>query len=289
MHPIHPYRKAHPHSRLLTIESIIYLACVVALFLVLGAATNADPGAVLLAFFPALVFGVILLILIQTDHFYPLYNGLILVMLLVAASLVYFLLPQAHGIDAGTALVMNGILMGVALAVLHSSYAHEHPIIEGEPVEEVVETKVVHHVHHVEQPKEIAEYIHSIEDKVKALNFVIGRVYSVYHGGTESLRNKIRIDKTWYDTFNHVDGSDAIKQKHEAIALLKKIKARLDLLQKSEKEVFGDAVAQLKNIAHNNAGTDAIIDVLVRNDKDPVLQYYDGARTFCDEALKVLH
>jgi hypothetical protein len=283
MHALHPYRKAHPHSRLLTIQATIYLVCVVLLFLLLGSVTDAHPGAVLLAFFPALAFGIILIVLIETDHFFPTYNYLVLIALLVIAGLAYFVMPS--GLDVGTVLVLNAILMTIALLVLHSSYAHEEPVVAAHPLKE--ET-VVHHVHHVEKPTEIVDVIHSIEDKVKALNFVIGRVYSVYHGGTDRLRNKIRIDKAWYDSFNEIDEGDIEKRKHEAIVLLQKIKARLDLLQKSERDVFGDDVEDLKNIVHDKNGKDKIIDVLVKNDKDPVEKYYDGARTFCEDALKTL-
>jgi hypothetical protein len=288
VHPIHPYRKAHPHSKLLTIESVIYLGFVVFLFMLLGYVTNANPGAVVLAFFPALAFGIILIILVETDHFFPTYNWFVMVGLLVIAAIMYFILPAASGLDVGTVLVMNGLLMAVALTILHSSFAHEQPVHEHTVIHQEQKEHVVHHVHHHEAPKEIDEVIHSIEDKVKALNFVIGRVYSVYHGGTDQLRNKLRIDKTWYDDFNQIDRTDIDKRKHEAIVLLQKIKARLDLLQRTEKDVLGNELAQLKNIQHDPAGNDKIITVLVKNDKDPVQRYYDGAMSFCEDALKIL-
>jgi hypothetical protein len=143
-------------------------------------------------------------------------------------------------------------------------------------------------VHAPKDADEIETVIHSIEDKVKALNFVIGRVYSVYHGGSERLRNKIRIDKAWYAEFNTIDEKDAARRRAQAIVLVGKIKDRLELLQQSERSVFGEETDKLKNIDHEPSGKDKIIDVLIRNDKDPVRTYYDGALSFCSDAIKKL-
>jgi hypothetical protein len=299
MSEYHPYRKAHPHSRLLTIEAVLFLAFVVFLFLLVGYTTNASPGAVLLGFMPSLLFGIVAIILVETDHFQPTYSWLVLVMVLVIASVVYFMVPSpaVQGIDAGTMLVLNGVLMIVALFIMQNSYVHERPMsheeikTHQEREKHERERKVehtVHHVHHVEQPKDVTELVSSIEDKVKALNFVIGRVYSVYHGGTDRLRHKIRIDKLWYNDFTTIPEQDLEKRRHEAIVLIQKIKDRLELLQKTEREIFGDDISTIRNIGHDPAGGDKIITVLIKNDKDPVQQYYEGALSFCVEALNTL-
>jgi hypothetical protein len=270
----------------LSLISIIYLVAVVTFFFLVGFLTNANPGAVLLGLAPALLFGVALLILIETDQLHPTYNWFLLVGILVVASIVYYTLPAARGLDAPTVLFLDGILMAIGVLIIHFSAEREKPLVQ--PHAPAVQHTEVVHVHHLPKQQDITEYIHSIEDKVKALNFVIGRVYSVYHGGTNRMRNKIRIDKAWYDDFNQIDEQDIEKRKHEAIVLVQKIKDRLDLMQQSEREVFGNDATNIKNVARNPAGTDSVIAVLTRNDKDPVQQYYDGARTFCEEALKKL-
>lgn len=309
MHEVKPYHTSHPHSKLLVFESLLFLAFVVFLFFLLGFVTNANATAVLLAFLPSLLFGVAIIILIQTNHFQPAYNWLVMIAFLVAFGLIFFLVqtPLVQGLDALTVLVMNAILMTVALLIMHTSYAHEKPVHEGNlherweeekkpekhvhVIERVVEkpTQTHVHVHTPPQEEEVDAVVHSIEDKVKALNFVIGRVYSVYHGGSERLRNKIRVDKAWYADFNTIDAKDSERRRAQAIVLLGKIKDRLELLQKSEEAVFGDDVSKLKNIQHEPSGSDAIIDVLVRNDKDPVRRYYDGALSFCTDAIRKLN
>jgi hypothetical protein len=252
-----------------------------------------------------------MIILIQTNHFQPAYNWLVMVSFLVAFGLIFFLVqsPLVQGLDTLTVLAMNAILMTVALLIMHTSYANERPVHEHtlaerweeekkpekhvHVIERVIE-KPAHATHttvHVHNPpeEEVDQVVHSIEDKVKALNFVIGRVYSVYHGGSERLRNKIRVDKAWYADFNTIDAKDSERRRAQAIVLLGKIKDRLELLQKSERSVFGDDVDKLKNIQHAPGGSDAIIDVLVRNDKDPVRRYYDGALSFCSDGVRKLN
>jgi hypothetical protein len=299
MHPVHPTRKHHPHSRLLVIEAFIFLAFTLFLFFIVGAATNANPAAVLLGFAPSIIFAIAVIALIQTDYFQPAYSWLVLVVTLVIAALVYFTVPSplVQGIDAGTVLLMNAILSSVALAVFHQSYTHEetvhehdlprvqhitHPVAHATPIH----TPVVHE--HALHDEDVGAVVHSIEDKVKALNFVIGRVYSVYKGGTERMRSRIRIDKAWYEDFNRIDHADNNRRRAEAVVLLGKIHDRLSLLEKAERDVFGDEHSKLRNLARDPNGSDSIIDVLVRNDKDPVKQYYDGASTYCADAMKKL-
>jgi len=312
MHPVHPTRKHHPHSKLLLFEAFLFLAFTIILFLVIGSVTNANPGAVLVAFMPALVFAIALIALIQTDHFEVNYTWMVFAIILVIAGILYVVTPVASGFDLGTILLMNAVLMGIALAVMHSSYTHEptihehelhrhaeihaaHRAAEKQPKHEVHEHHVVHH--HVakqeplpvkEEEDEVSTVVHSIEDKVKALNFVIGRVYSVYKGGSERMRNRVRVDKDWYGEFNAIGAHDTKRRRAEALVLLSKIKDRLDLLEKTERDVFGEEHGSLRNLSRSADGSDTVIDVLVRNDKDPVRRYYDGARGFCEEGIKKL-
>ena len=56
----------------------------------------------------------------------------------------------------------------------------------------------------------------------------------------------------------------------------------------TEAEVFGEQISELKIIKRNPEGKDKIIDVLVKNDKDPVEIYYDSALEFCNKAKAAL-
>lgn len=146
----------------------------------------------------------------------------------------------------------------------------------------------------VPQPQSIREFVASIEDKSKAINFVIGRVYNKYHGGSKELREKLSINKEWYNEFSEIiqdegkEAVDEIKNPDKLINLLyvvNKIQERLELANKSEEEVFGIKHLNLKNLERHAAGNDLIIDVMKKNDKDPIDSYYKGALQFCS-ALK---
>lgn len=133
------------------------------------------------------------------------------------------------------------------------------------------------------EKKSLQEYIHSIEDKSKALNFAIGRVYNKYHGGTDDLRNKLRIPADWYNEFSLIGvGTNKInyEQLHD---LITRFELQLKNFEKTEFELFKDKANSLKNLIRDVKGTDKVIDVLDHNDKDPVLSYYKGAVEFCQK------
>ncbi|MFO7710369.1 MAG: hypothetical protein R6V53_01245 [Candidatus Woesearchaeota archaeon] len=129
--------------------------------------------------------------------------------------------------------------------------------------------------------KNIETYIQAIEDKAKALNFVIGRVYSNKHGGSAKLREKIRIPKEMYNLFSEIPPdqiSQNLKTLRQAVGAIYK---QLEKMNESQTKVFGHA--NFYNITHDP--NDRIIDVLIDNDKDPVATYYQSAMEFCSKAL----
>jgi hypothetical protein len=132
------------------------------------------------------------------------------------------------------------------------------------------------------KPEHLEKYIHTIEDKCKALNFVMGRVYRASNGGTARLREKVKVPSEWYNEFNTIAPEEVKEQKDLAIDLLTRIEDRLSLLLKPERVVFDhDDVKGLKHLARDPDGKDRIIDVLTVNDNDPVEDYFLGAMDFC--------
>lgn len=134
----------------------------------------------------------------------------------------------------------------------------------------------------------IESYIHSIEDKSKALNFVVGRVYNKYHGGTSDMRDKLRIPAEWYNEFsslgvgtNHIDAE-------KLNALITRFEKRLSNYEKQEFILFASDAYQLKNLIRDPHGKDSIIAVLDHNDKDPVRTYYEGALAFCKKVREAI-
>ena len=137
-----------------------------------------------------------------------------------------------------------------------------------------------------EGEKTIEQYIQAIEDKSKALNFVIGRVYSNKHGGSDALRAKIRIQKEDYNTFSEIPSEMLMYNLIHLRKALYSIGSRLALMARPEREVLGPALSNLTEIERDPDGNDRVIDVLANNDKDPVMTYYESAVEFCNKAAK---
>lgn len=131
------------------------------------------------------------------------------------------------------------------------------------------------------QKMTVRQYIASIEDKSKALNYVIGRVYNQFHGGNKEMRDKISIPSHSYNAFSEAMHDEEVRDADKMLTILNGIESRLKQLELTEKDVFSESHSRLKNLDRNPSGEDKIIDVLKRNDKDPVEAYYKGALDFC--------
>lgn len=263
-HPSHPdnhhYREHHPHARNIHHMLIVFLVVVAILLFLFGTLTNAPFGNVVLGFAPSIIFGMIAITLLHHDHFDIRYLALSLIaVLIIFGVLIGSLAPS---IDLVSILGMNLILGVVALVVVAQSFHRD-------PNDQTVEL--------VAEQQEFPEIIRSVEDRCKALNFSIGRVYSVHNGATAGMRTKIKIPSDWYNELSSALESPEENQ-NIILGALEKIKRRLELLDESEKKVFSDAeVSRLKKLERQNDGSSRVIEVLSINDGDPVEQFVVSA------------
>ena len=142
----------------------------------------------------------------------------------------------------------------------------------------------------VEKPEiNIQEYIASIEEKSKALNFVIGRTYNKYHGGSLELRKSINLKPEWYNELSEALQNEDKADKLRLFMIIENIEKHLANLKKKENVVFSKKqLESLKNLDRDPDGEDAILDVLMKNDADPVELYYKGMEEFCETIRKEL-
>jgi hypothetical protein len=136
------------------------------------------------------------------------------------------------------------------------------------------------------EPQMIKESMQSIEDKAKALNQVIGRVYRRSNGATLKMRNLLKIHPEWYNKFSSITAENLMEKAGVALPLLWKITQRLNDLYNEEIEIFGDDCYKLKNIARDPTGKTRVIDVMTANDSDPVALYFKSALEFCKSAIE---
>jgi hypothetical protein len=194
------------------------------------------------------------------------------------------MLPGMDFMTLASVNVVFGLLFEASIVAHHGILKHVNSKSD-EKTETEVEKKIVVKL----DDEGIKHFVSSIEDKAKAINAVIGRVYNVRRGGTEGIRKKIRIDSENYNEINELKNQPREKRRVLAIELLRKIKDKLDSLAEPERIVFDKhELKNLISLEHDLNGNDRVLDVLIKNDKDPVKSYYDGAVEFCDDALDEL-
>ncbi|MBW2982920.1 hypothetical protein KY327_01300 [Candidatus Woesearchaeota archaeon] len=269
-------RPADPHAprRRKRFETVsgVFLFLLLFFVMLLAVSTDSGPFLVLIGLLPSVftvVFG-LLLYEASIDNRKALW-----VVPIFLVVLFYWYGESGTGIfadlDVGVLSALN--LIASFLFLIVTTFILQAPVKT--PVKKVVRPVVR------PRDEDLPSFIASIEDKGKALNFAIGRVYNAYHGGAKQLRDRIKIEQEWYDRFSHIP-SDPSKVDFDAlIVLIRKIESRLKLLEKTEAEVFGQAHKDFKNLIRDSAGKDRVIDVLDRNDKDPVKTYVEGALEFC--------
>jgi hypothetical protein len=127
--------------------------------------------------------------------------------------------------------------------------------------------------------------LRGIEDKCKAINFVIGRVYSDKRGASPEVRDKLKIDPEWYNAFSEITADFKDEEKHDLQEVLHNIMNRLVHLEQKESDVVKLHIGTLP--VFRKLG-DSILEVLARNDKDPVTEYHKEAKEICVKTLKYL-
>ncbi|MGV8150252.1 MAG: hypothetical protein ACP5NV_00845 [Candidatus Woesearchaeota archaeon] len=127
--------------------------------------------------------------------------------------------------------------------------------------------------------------LRGIEDKCKAINFVIGRVYSDKRGASPETRDTLRIDPEWYNAFSEMTAEFQEEDKNKLIRILQNIRDKLLQLEKKEEDIIRIEIGKLP--IYRKLG-DTVLEVLARNDKDPIIEYHKEALEICDKTLKYL-
>lgn len=130
--------------------------------------------------------------------------------------------------------------------------------------------------------------LRSIEDKAKAINFAIGRVYSDKKGGSAKIREKLNIDRDLYNSFSEISTNFTDKHAVHLLNILEKIYHKLLLLEQQENAVFSLHSAPELPVQREQNGMDRILDVLIKNDKDPVKDYHSEAKEICTKLINFL-
>lgn len=134
--------------------------------------------------------------------------------------------------------------------------------------------------------KNVKTTLRSIEDKLKALNFVIGRVYSDKKGGSKEIRDMLKFPREWYNAFTAiVTHEESEEEPGELLEILHLIKDRLKLLERREADILNIGKAKLPVNRYKHY---KILDVMATNDDDPSYEYHDEAKEICEKMIHYL-
>ncbi|MGM5480347.1 MAG: hypothetical protein ACQESC_02715 [Nanobdellota archaeon] len=256
--------------------SSLFLIIVFALILLVSIGGDHPIFLVIVGFFPTIL--TIIISLVIHEEFSKQSKGLWLIPLLTSGgfyALSLAKIPLLSVFDFGVLAGLNFLLSMLYVLVCLGILRKPTPSRKTRPSPQ--------RTHPVKpQPKSIKEYIASIEDKSKAINFAIGRIYSQYHGGSKTLRETLRIPSDWYNSFSASISKGAVINKDEINEILTKFENHFKIFEKKEADVFKKQdLENLHDLIRDPKGKDKIIDVIEHNDKDPVKSYFEGAKTFC--------
>jgi len=248
----------------------------------LSAASDQSLFNVFLACLPTIVSITLAIVIVES---YKENHSFVWAVPLVFIALFYVMAPQYLifvNLDVPQITVMNLVISYLFIIVinfiapphLHKMYSPPEPQIIVREIPKEIIKEVIKEVPVVVKKEETLQ---ALEDKCKAINQVIGRVYRQSFGGSKELRNKIKIPRDWYNAFS--------KQEID-FALIKKLLERLSLFNKTEKEVFGNLCKDFKRLKRDKNANDRIMEVLKSNDDDPIETYVSSAIAVCEQALK---
>lgn len=126
--------------------------------------------------------------------------------------------------------------------------------------------------------------LQSIEEKCKGINFVIGRVYADKKGGSQEIRDSLKIPRELYNQFSEMADHFKTEQKYDFLNILYHLKTHLNRLEDQEQSHFRPKQVQIP-IKRNSDGSSRIIDVLSENDKDPIKDYHNQAKEICTQLI----
>jgi hypothetical protein len=268
--------------------SIFSLLILLLIIIMTSISTDAPLLFVVIGFLPALV-TIILSIIIYEESFH---NKITIwfVPLILAASFFFIGTNYEYmnnSMDVATLTSINIIFSLIYLSLFFTLIQITKPSKKRktEKKEEKDEKVII-----IEKPNvDIQEYIASIEEKSKALNFVIGRTYNKYHGGSLELRQKINFKAEWYNELSEALQNEESADKIRVFMIVENIEKQLEKIKKPEKEVFAESqLEKLKNLDRDEQGNDKILEVLMKNDADPVELYYKGIEEFCETIRREL-
>lgn len=266
----------HTVERLfLSVPVIFYLVMLIFLAFI----SDSPVGAVFLGMIVSLIHLVVLILLTayKKNHHWVIWViplALVVVFGFVANSKDFSLLQNMEM----PAVITLNVVISFLLNLLFYNPKYIGSDKEAERLREELEK--MKHEHASVTQESMQTSLRSIEDKCKAYNFVIGRVYSDKKGGSVQIREKINIPRELYNRFTEL--ADDLEETSELHKILQDILHRLELAEKNEEELF---TVKKTHLEMKRSPGDSVLQVMANNDKDPVRDYHAEAKEICVQIL----
>ncbi len=277
----HTLKEKEPPTTAERYIAMVGAGCVVLFMIWVMSRTQSSPFWILVGFLPSLCVVVLTLVLIEQM---PRKHKAYLWVLPLLTSAIYYTLGMStleldDRMDLGGVTMLNFIVGMLYIFLINFLMHRPFELPAAKPTIRRAEPQ---------KKQKIEESIQALEDKLKAINFAIGRVYRRTNGGTLEIRNKIKIPAEVYNFFSQITAEHAQAHPAQVKQILLDLQQKLKALEKTEKELFGEGISTLKNLKRHWDGSNRVLDVLAWNDDDPVNSYYTSAEQFCKEAIEEL-
>ena len=215
-------RKKNAHLDFFEATSGLFLLLVLALVVLVAAVGDFNVFFVFIGFFPTILTVIISLML--HEHFSS-HNQILWLIPLIVVGASYFIgigspvLSEQFDVEMLTG--VNIILSLTYILIGFTGFIKES---ENKTIKPPSEPK----------KQTLQDYVHSIEDKSKALNFAVGRVYNKYHGGTNEMREKLRIPADWYNEFSLIGVGTETIDMEKLTDLITRFELQLKNFQKTD-------------------------------------------------------
>ncbi|MFT4312588.1 MAG: hypothetical protein ACMXYF_05155 [Candidatus Woesearchaeota archaeon] len=123
--------------------------------------------------------------------------------------------------------------------------------------------------------EDVPKHLHTVEEKCKSLNAIIGYVFQDKNGGSEKIRSRLNIPRDFYNALTHEGSLPALEGIYE----------KLLLLELPEKALFS---LRRTTLVRDQDGNDSMVEILANNHNDPVRQIFMETKDLCKRLIEFL-
>lgn len=273
--------------------AIPLIGYIITLILFATISGESDFSAIFMGFLPLLFYAITAMYLINQKRIQE-YTIWIVPLLYLLAFYVAWMIGNFPGMDVPSLIIWQIIIIVILNSILfiqnpfpqlkthiQQKQQHNQQLHQKQQQIQALQAKLAQHQI---SEKNLTLNLRSIEDKCKGINFVIGRVYADKKGGNENIRKLLHIPRDLYNRFSEI--SNDPRHRREILDIIRRVYEKLLLYDMPENRLF--TISSQSELERDQNGNDRIVDVLGKNDNDPVIEYIDETKQICTRLIEFL-